>query len=133
MPQDPMRHLLLADDAVMQAEVARAEARLGTARACLFDTITEIYRQLCRHRQKQHPFSADYGREDDVVDPATQPGKFLTVLKQAGLFARTIVAPGAGHLWSADPVEEPGSFGAYVGTKLVRFLDGALPPLNQEH
>ena len=70
-----------------------------------------------------------YGREDDIVDPATQSEKFLTALKQAGFFARTIVVPGAGHFWSVDPVEEPGSFGAYVGPKLVRFLDGALPPL----
>lgn len=70
-----------------------------------------------------------YGREDDIVDPATQSEKFLTALKQAGFFARTIVVPGAGHFWSVDPVEEPGSFGAYVGPRLLRFLDGALPPL----
>jgi acetyl esterase/lipase len=71
-----------------------------------------------------------YGREDDIVESATQSEKFLTALKQAGFFARTIVVPGAGHFWSVDPVEEPGSFGAYVGPKLVRFLDGALPPLD---
>jgi len=70
-----------------------------------------------------------YGREDDIVDPVTQSEKFLTALKQAGFFARTIVVPGAGHFWSVDPVEEPGSFGAYVGPKLLRFLDGALPAL----
>ncbi len=69
-----------------------------------------------------------YGREDDIVDPVTQSEKFLTALKQAGFFARTIVVPGAGHFWSVDPVEEPGSFGAYVGPKLLRFLDGALSP-----
>jgi pimeloyl-ACP methyl ester carboxylesterase len=68
-----------------------------------------------------------YGREDDIVDPATQSERFLTALKQAGFFARTIVVPGAGHFWSADPIEEPGSFGAYVGPKVLRFLDAALP------
>jgi acetyl esterase/lipase len=68
-----------------------------------------------------------YGREDDIVDPATQSEKFLTALKQAGFFARTIVVPGAGHFWSVDPVEEPGSFGAYVGPKMLRFLAGAFP------
>jgi acetyl esterase/lipase len=67
-----------------------------------------------------------YGREDDVVDPATQSEKFLTALKQAGFFARAIVVPGAGHFWSVDPVDEPGSFGAYVGPKMLRFLEGAL-------
>jgi hypothetical protein len=40
-----------------------------------------------------------YGREDDIVDPATQSEKLLTALKQAGLFARTIVVPGAGDFW----------------------------------
>jgi acetyl esterase/lipase len=67
-----------------------------------------------------------YGREDDIVDPGTQSEKFLTALKQAGFFARTIVVPGAGHFWSVDPVEEPGSFGAYAGPKVLRFLAGQL-------
>jgi acetyl esterase/lipase len=68
-----------------------------------------------------------YGREDDIVDPATQSEKFLTALKQSGFFARTIVVPGAGHFWSVDPVEEPGSFGAYAGPRVLRFLAGAFP------
>jgi acetyl esterase/lipase len=68
-----------------------------------------------------------YGREDDIVDPATQSERFLTALKQAAFFARTIVVPGAGHFWSADPIEEPGSFGAYAGPRVLRFLVGAVP------
>ena len=35
----------LADNAVIQAEVVRAEARLGAARCYLIDTVTEIYRR----------------------------------------------------------------------------------------
>ena len=35
----------LADNAVIQAEVARAEARLGAARVYLLDSVTEIYRR----------------------------------------------------------------------------------------
>ena len=35
----------LADNAVIQAEVARAEARLGAARCYLIDTVSEIYRR----------------------------------------------------------------------------------------
>jgi hypothetical protein len=34
---------------------------------------------------------------------------------------------GAGHFWSVDPVEEPGSFGSYAGPRVLRFLTGALP------
>ena len=35
----------LADNAVVQAEIARAEARLGSARYYLVDTVTEIYQR----------------------------------------------------------------------------------------
>jgi len=35
----------LADNAVIQAELARAEARLGAVRCYLLDTVTEIYRR----------------------------------------------------------------------------------------
>jgi indole-3-acetate monooxygenase len=35
----------LADNAVVQAEIARAEARLGSARCYLVDTVTEIYQR----------------------------------------------------------------------------------------
>ena len=67
-----------------------------------------------------------WGQTDDIVEPATQSEAFLTALKQAGFFVRTIVVPGAGHFWTADPVEEPGRFGAYAGPKVVRFLESAL-------
>lgn len=67
-----------------------------------------------------------YGREDDIVDPISQSEKFLTALKQAGFYARQIVVPGAGHFWCPDPIDEPGSFGAYAGPKIVRFLEVAL-------
>jgi acetyl esterase/lipase len=67
-----------------------------------------------------------YGREDEIVDPATQSDRFLIALKQAGFFARHIVIPEAGHFWAADPVEEPDSFGAHTAPRLVRFLETAL-------
>jgi acetyl esterase/lipase len=66
-----------------------------------------------------------YGRED-IVDPASQSEKFLTALKQAGFHARQIVVPGGGHFWCPDPIDEPESFGAYAGPKIVRFLEAAL-------
>ena len=48
----------LADNAVVQADVARAEARLGSARAYLIDTLTAIYAQ------------ADDGAPIEVADRA---------------------------------------------------------------
>jgi acetyl esterase/lipase len=67
-----------------------------------------------------------YGREDDICDPVSQSERFLTALKQAGFFARTIVVPGAGHFWASDPIDEPGGFGAYVAPRLLRFLEASL-------
>jgi acetyl esterase/lipase len=67
-----------------------------------------------------------YGREDDIVDPVSQSDRFLLALKQAGVFARNIVVPSAGHFWASDPVDEPGSFGAYVAPRLLRFLAASL-------
>ena len=67
-----------------------------------------------------------YGREDEIVDPATQSDRFLIALKQAGFFARNTVIPEAGHFWAADPIEEPGSFGSLAAPRLLRFLEAAL-------
>jgi acetyl esterase/lipase len=67
-----------------------------------------------------------HGTTDDVVDPA-QSKDFLVALNQAGISVRRIVVPGAGHFWAADPFEgEPGSYGATVAPRILRFLEGAL-------
>jgi acetyl esterase/lipase len=66
-----------------------------------------------------------HGDHDDIVDPATQSTAFLTSLKQAGFFVRTIVIPGAGHFFVTDPVDDT-SFGGFAGPKVVRFLQDVL-------
>jgi acetyl esterase/lipase len=66
-----------------------------------------------------------HGDHDDIVDPATQSAAFLTALKQAGFFARTVVIPGAGHFFITEPVDDT-SFGGFAGPKVVRFLKDAL-------
>jgi acetyl esterase/lipase len=62
-----------------------------------------------------------YGTDDDVVDPATQSAAFLTALKQAGFFVRTVVIPGAGHYFLTDPVDESG-YNAIAAPRVLRFL-----------
>ena len=55
-----------------------------------------------------------HGTDDDIVDPPTQSGAFLTALTQSGIFVRRIIIPGAGHFWSSDPFEsEPHSYSAH--------------------
>jgi len=65
------------------------------------------------------------GDQDDIVDPATQSTAFLMALKQAGFFARTIVIPGAGHVFVTDPVNDT-SFGGFAGPRVLRFLKDTL-------
>ena len=68
-----------------------------------------------------------HGTNDDIVDPPSQSEAFWLALNQAGIFARRIVIPGAGHFWASDPFEgEPGGYGATTAPRLLRFLEEAL-------
>jgi dipeptidyl aminopeptidase/acylaminoacyl peptidase len=71
-------------------------------------------------------FLLAWGTADDVVDPETQSGAFLTALKQAGFYVRTAILPGAPHFWMWDPIDEPGSHTAFLAPRLLRFLDERL-------
>jgi len=62
-----------------------------------------------------------YGTDDDVVDPQTQSAAFLTALKQAGFFVRTVVIPGAGHYFLNEPVDDT-SVNAIAAPRVLRFL-----------
>lgn len=73
--------------------------------------------------RNQTAFLLSYGTEDDIVDRAAQSEVFLTALKQAGFYARTVVMQGAGHFWMGDPIEaETGSITGYLAPRLLRFL-----------
>jgi acetyl esterase/lipase len=70
-----------------------------------------------------------HGTNDDIVDPPSQSEAFWLALNQAGIFARRIIIPGAGHFWASDPFEnEPGGYGATTAPRLLRFLADALGP-----
>jgi acetyl esterase/lipase len=77
--------------------------------------------------RNQVRFLLIHGTDDDIVDPASQSGAFLTALGQAGFFVRRIVIPGAGHFWATDPFEsEPRSYNAIAVPRLLRFLESSL-------
>jgi acetyl esterase/lipase len=68
-----------------------------------------------------------HGTDDDIVDPQTQSGAFLTALTQSGFFVRRIIIPGAGHFWSSDPFEsDQHSYSAVAIPRMIRFLESAL-------
>jgi acetyl esterase/lipase len=66
------------------------------------------------------------GMADDIVSPS-QSQQFWQALNAAGIYSRRIVIPGAGHFFASDPFEnEPGSPGAVVAPRMLRFLEGSL-------
>jgi len=95
-------------------------------RRAFFDASPISYATVDKREKTGTRFLLIHGTHDDIVDPQTQSQAFLTALKQAGFFARTIVVPGAGHFWASDPVEEPGSYGAQTAPRMLRFLRDAL-------
>jgi acetyl esterase/lipase len=66
-------------------------------------------------------FLLAYGTADDIVDPG-QSQAFLTALKQARFYVRSVIVQSAPHFWMADPVDEPNSFAGFLAPRLLRFL-----------
>jgi acetyl esterase/lipase len=103
-----------------------SEKYLGAAphtnRKVFFEASPISYATVDRNSTR---FLLVHGDHDDIVDPAMQSAAFLTALKQAGFFARTVVIPGAGHFFITEPVDDT-SFGGFAGPKVVRFLKDAL-------
>jgi acetyl esterase/lipase len=96
------------------------------SRRIYFDASPVSYATVENNEKWRTQFLLIHGTNDDIVDPRTQSQAFLIALKQAGFFVRTIVIPGAGHFWAADPVAEPGSYGAQAAPQMLRFLQAAL-------
>ena len=76
--------------------------------------------------RNQTAFLVVWGTEDDIVEAHTQSEAFVTALKQAGFFVRTVIVPGAPHFWMWDPLDEPTSFTGFVAPRLLRFLQQQL-------
>jgi len=62
-----------------------------------------------------------HGTADDIVDPK-QSETFLTALKQARFYVRTVVIDSAPHFCISDPVAEPNGFNNFLAPRLLRFL-----------
>jgi acetyl esterase/lipase len=74
----------------------------------------------------QTAFLIVWGTEDDIIDPRSQSEVFVTALKQAGFFVRTVIVPGAPHFWMWDPIDEPTSYTGFLAPRLLRFLQNQL-------
>lgn len=71
-------------------------------------------------------FLVVWGTEDDIADPRSQSEVFVTALKQAGFFVRTVIVPGAPHFWIREPIDEPTSYTGFLAPRLLRFLQNQL-------
>jgi len=77
--------------------------------------------------RKDVHFLLIHGDQDNLVDPSSQSRAFAGALTQAGVDARLIMVPGAGHLWVSQPFEaDPHSYSAQVIPQLMRFLKSTL-------
>lgn len=92
-------------------------------RRVYFDSSPTSYATVDKREKLGTRFQLIYGTDDDIVDPKTQSQVFLKNLKQAGFFARQTVIPGAGHFFTAWPVE-PGSYNAQAAPQILMFLEG---------
>jgi dipeptidyl aminopeptidase/acylaminoacyl peptidase len=70
----------------------------------------------------QAAFLVVWGTEDDIVDATTQSLPFVTALKRAGFYTRTVPVLGAPHFWIREPLDEPTSYPAFLAPRLLRFL-----------
>lgn len=93
-------------------------AALYADRRVYFESSPISYATVDRNTTR---FLLIYGTKDDVVDSQSQSEAFVLALKQAGFFVRTVVIPGAGHFFVADPVDDT-SYGGFAGPRVVRFL-----------
>ena len=96
------------------------------SRRAYFDASPMSYATVEKNEKTRTRFLLIHGTNDDIVDPASQSQAFLTALKQAGFFARTIVVPGSGHFWASEPVEEANTYAAQAAPQLLRFLQAGL-------
>jgi acetyl esterase/lipase len=71
-------------------------------------------------------FLVVWGTDDDIVEPRSQSEVFVRTLKEAGFFVRTVIVPGAPHVWIREPLDEPTSYTGVVAPRLVRFLQARL-------
>ncbi len=94
-------------------------------RRIYFDSSPTSYATVDRREKLGTRFLLIYGTQDDIVDPQTQSQVFLNNLKQAGFFARQTVIPGAGHFFTAWPVE-PGSYNGQAAPQVLMFLQDGL-------
>jgi acetyl esterase/lipase len=73
-------------------------------------------------QNSQADFLVVWGTADDIADHLTQSLPFVTALKRAGIYTRTVPIEGAPHFWISDPIDEPHSYTGFLAPRLLRFL-----------
>lgn len=77
-------------------------------------------------RSADTAFLVAWGTADDIVDWASQSRPFVSALKQAGCFVRTVAITDAPHFWMSDPLDDPYGYPIRLAPSLLRFLNERL-------
>jgi hypothetical protein len=93
-------------------------------RRIYFDASPTSYATVERTKRPGRAFSSSTAPTTTSSTRRPSRKRFLTALKQAGFFARSIVVPGSGIFWASEPVEEPAATGAQAAPQMLRFLQG---------
>jgi acetyl esterase/lipase len=103
-----------------------SEKFLGTTpmlnRQVYFESSPISYATVDRNRTR---FLLVHGTDDDIV-AKSQADQFWTALNQAQFYSRRVILPGAGHFFSSDPHDMPGSYSGMAAPRILQFLQGQL-------
>jgi acetyl esterase/lipase len=77
-------------------------------------------------RNNAASFLVVWGTADDIVNFQAQSLPFVTALKRAGNFTRTVPIEGAPHFWISEPIDETHSYTGFLAPRLLRFLEERL-------
>jgi acetyl esterase/lipase len=99
----------------------------GQNRARYLESSPISYAGVDRSGDRSPPrFLIITGDRDPLVDAESQSDAFLASLTQAGLGAKRVAVPGAGHFWVSDPLIGRHSFPAIAAPQVLRFLENYL-------
>ena len=71
-------------------------------------------------------FLVVWGTADDMADHKTQSIPFVTALKRAGNYTRTVPIEGAPHFWISEPHDFQNSYNSFLAPRLLHFLSERL-------
>jgi acetyl esterase/lipase len=110
-------------DQLLRGSDCITERYLGGTPMAIRDTYYEASPiNWATFHHNQPAFLVVWGTADDIVDATTQSVAFVTALKRADFYVRTVPVLGAPHFWIREPFDDPMNYPAFLAPRLLRFL-----------